>query len=107
VREGSPTRWQLRRFWLVPVDEELPDESTVKEADPAAGRAKTLAARRDQMVEQIRTRLAGEPIEDRLLSLVRPRSPSDPHGQAGQDDRLRLPRAASRGDAEHETGRAA
>src|SRR5712691_8352054 len=35
---------------------------------------------------------------------VRPRCAADPHGQAGQDDRVWLCRAAGRGNAEHETG---
>src|SRR5712691_11258838 len=76
-----------RRFCLVPIDEGVPDESTVGKLTRRLGAEvvaelsrilasaeclETLAERSEDVGEQIRKRLAGEPIEDRLVSLFDP-----------------------------------
>jgi len=65
-----------------------------------------LAGRAEKVVGQISKRLAGEPISESARLDLRPGRASDPQGQAGQADRVRLRRAAGRADPEHQTGSA-
>src|SRR5439155_16696581 len=67
----------------------------------SAERLEMLAERSAKVVEQIRKRLTGQPIKDRLVSLFDPDARPIRKGQARQADRVRLPRAAGRADAEH------
>jgi IS5 family transposase len=73
----------------------------------AAASLEEWADRGERIATQIRQRVAGEPIKDRIVSLVRPRRPADPQGQAGQAGQAQLVCvrfAADGGDREHQRG---
>ena len=71
------------------LDEEVPDESTVRKL--------TRRLEAENVVEQIRRRLAGEPIEDRLVSIFDPDARPIRKGQLdGSPATESAPRAGSR-----------
>ncbi len=67
----------------------------------AVAKLEQLADRCERVASQIKQRLAGEPISDRLVSLSDPGCEADPQGQARQADRVRLRDPARRVDREH------
>jgi hypothetical protein len=113
LMRGVSDSLQLRRLCLIPIEEEVPDESTVGKLTRRPGaevvaelsRLAIAKARRETRFRVRAVRIDSTDHGSPRLA-VRPRCPSDPQGQAGQADRVRLRRAAGGGDAEHEAGRA-
>ena len=71
----------------------------------AAASLEEWADRCEKVARQIRKRVAGDLITDRIVSLSRPRRPADPQGQAGQAQRVRVRLAVGGGDREHQDRR--
>jgi hypothetical protein len=72
----------------------------------AARRLEELAERAGTVARQIRQRLAGEKITNRLVSMTDPDARPIPQGQAAPADRVRLRRPARRAVREHPPRRA-
>ena len=70
----------------------------------AAAELEELADRCEKVARQIKQRVEGEPIKDRIVSLSRSGRPADPQGEAGEAQRFRVRRAAGGGDREHQAG---
>ena len=72
----------------------------------AAAQLEELADRCEKVAWQIKQRVAGEPIKDRLVSLLRSGRETDPQGQAREAERVRVRAPDLRGDGEHQARRA-
>ena len=73
----------------------------------AAAALEEMADRCEKVARQIRQRVAGEPIKDRIVSLSRSGRAADPQGQAGQAERVRVRQPVGGGDRAHQARRRA
>ena len=72
----------------------------------AAARLEELADRCEKVASQIKQRVAGEPITDRLVSISDPDARPIRKGKLGKPNELRVRQPALRGDGEHPAWRA-
>ena len=72
----------------------------------AAAALEEMADRCEKVARQIRQRVAGEPIKDRIVSLFDPDARPIRKGKLGQAERVRVRQPAGGGDREHQARRA-
>jgi len=68
----------------------------------AAAKLEQLADRCEKVAQQVKQRVKGEPITDRIVSLADPDASADPQGETRQAERVRLCDPAGGGDREHQ-----